>query len=158
HLLHEVSNPLSIVRNYLAALEVSLGQNAIGNKELRIVAEEIDRISQILDHFQQAPGGSAIPASPIELQQRLEGIIDLGQGSGLVPPRVNIETSFDAASPAIIANPGQLKQVLLNLMKNAFEAMPNGGRLKVTTSAWSGAGTNRYVEIMLEDSGPGLPE
>lgn len=158
HLLHEVSNPLSIVRNYLATLEVSVGQNAIGNKELRIVAEEIDRVSQILDHFQQAPSAPPIAAVPIELRQLLEGIIDLCQGSGLAPPLVNIETSFLAKSPVIIASPDKLKQVLLNLLKNAFEAMPKGGVLRISTSTWSGGGINNYVEIMVEDSGPGLPE
>jgi len=155
HLLHEVSTPLTTVRNYLATLQVSLGENPAAERQLHIVAEEIGRVSQILDQLQQGPRASADSA---ELQELVQGILDLCTGSGLAPPAVRIETSFLAAAPAIVAHPDKLKQVLLNLMKNAFEAMPAGGVLRVSTSGWSDGGASRHVEIMLEDTGPGLPE
>lgn len=158
HLLHEVSNPLSIVRNYLSVLDTSLGKDAGGRKELRIVAEEIYRVSQILDNFQQNPRQPPAPAGPVALQELVKGILDLCVGSRLVPPSVNIETHFHATPTVLIANPDKLKQALLNLLKNAFEAMPDGGTLRVSTSQWSNGGNDSHVELMLEDSGPGLPE
>jgi signal transduction histidine kinase/HD-like signal output (HDOD) protein len=163
-LLHEVSNPLAIVRNYLGTLKISVDQHAIGEKELRIVTEEIDRVTQILDHFRRSPPSSAAftpsatAAGPGELQELAQGILALCSGSGLVPPAVRIETHYSAAPPVHVAHPDKLKQVLLNLMKNAFEAMPDGGRFRLSTSRWNSGGAGDQVEIMLEDSGPGLPE
>lgn len=158
HLLHEVSNPLSIVRNYLSVLDTSLEKNAGGKKELRIVAEEIDRVAQILNRFQETPAQPPLPTGPIALPELVQGILDLCEGSRLVLPSVKIETRFHASPPAFIANPDKLKQALLNLLKNAFEAMPDGGTLRVATSPWSSSGVNSHVELMIEDSGPGLPE
>jgi signal transduction histidine kinase/HD-like signal output (HDOD) protein len=161
HMLHEVSTPLTIVRNYLATLKISLGQQASGEKELRIVGEEIDRVTQILEHFRQSPGAPAAASGPLELQELVQGLLDLCTGAGLVPPQVRIDPRFGAVVPTLIPNPDPLKQVLLNLMKNALEAMPDGGVLRVSTARWSDggdAGAGGHVEITVEDTGPGLPE
>ncbi|HEX4328864.1 MAG TPA: HDOD domain-containing protein [Burkholderiales bacterium] len=158
HLLHEVSTPLTIVRNYLGTLKLNLGQSAIGEKELRIVTEEISRVSQILDQFRHTPRLPAVAPGPANLQELLQGILELCAGAGLVPPAVRIETDFQSGTPAVVADPDKLKQVLLNLMKNAFEAMPGAGVLRLSTARWSGGGGGDHVEILIEDSGPGLPE
>ncbi|MDB5806742.1 MAG: histidine kinase [Betaproteobacteria bacterium] len=168
-LIHEIGTPLSIVRNYLATLQISLGQNAIGDKELQIVTEEIARVMKLLDQFQRAPQNVqdvqnvASAAGPAELHELLAGILDLCRGAGLVPAMVNIETDFQTFAPVPVADPDKLKQVLLNLMKNAFEAMPDGGMFRLSTSWWNdGGGGNssggEQVEIALQDSGPGLPD
>lgn len=164
-LIHEIGTPLSIVRNYLATLQISLGQNAIGDKELQIVTEEIARVMKLLDQFQHPPQNAqdVVPAAgPTELHELLAAILDLCRGSGLVPSMVNIETDFQAVAPVPVADPDKLKQVLLNLMKNAFEAMPDGGMFRLSTSQWSDGGgssnSGEQVEIVLQDSGPGLPD
>ena len=157
HLLHEVSNPLSIVRNYLSTLEMSMGHNATGKKELRIVTEEIGRISQILDSFRQLPHDPASATGPVPLDDLIRRVLDLCEGLRLKPPLVKIEVNLQATSTATVAHQDKLKQVLLNLLKNAFEAMPDGGTLKVSTFLWGDGRTGNYVEIVLEDSGPGLP-
>jgi signal transduction histidine kinase len=153
-LLHEVSNPLTIVGNYLATLKFTLG-NA-GEKELRIVSEEIGRVTDILNRFQSTPRAGAA-GGPVELRQLIESLLGLCAGSGLVPPGVKVESRLHAGAAAIAAQPDKLKQVLLNLMKNAFEAMPGGGSFSVSTTLWSNGADGSHAEIILEDSGPGLP-
>jgi signal transduction histidine kinase len=76
----------------------------------------------------------------------------------VVPPKVTIATDYYATAPTSVSSPDKLKQVLLNLMKNAFEAMPDGGILNLSTSRWSDGGAGNHVEIVIEDTGPGLPE
>lgn len=156
HLLHEVGTPLTVVGNYLATLKLSLGEGAPGTQELRIATEEIARVAQILERFQQTPQVPAATAGPAEARELLRGLISLCEGAGLVPPGVKIEATPHAGAPAVIADPDKLKQALLNLMKNAFEAMTGGGVLRLSTARWSG-GDGSQVEITLEDSGPGLP-
>lgn len=153
-LLHEVSNPLTIVGNYLATLKFSLGATA--EKELRIVSEEIGRVTEILNRFQSTPLAGAA-GGPVELRQLIEGLLGLCAGSGLVPAGVRVESRPHAGASAIVAQPDKLKQVLLNLMKNAFEAMPGGGTFSVSTALWSNGAEGSHAEIILEDSGPGLP-
>lgn len=156
HLLHEVGTPLTVIGNYLATLKLSLGEGAPGTHELSIATEEIARVAQILDRFQQTPQVPAASTGPAEARELLRGLIGLCEGAGLVPPGVKIETTPHAGAPAVIADPDKLKQALLNLMKNAFEAMAGGGVLRVSTARWSG-GEGGQVEIVLEDTGPGLP-
>lgn len=158
HLLHEVSNPLSVVRNYLSVLELNAAENPESKKGLRMVAEEISRVSHILEQFQQSPQETAVTCAPLALQDLVQGVLDLCAGSGLVPPQLTIETHFHAAPATRIANPDKLKQVLLNLMKNAFEAMPGGGSLRLSTAPWSDGSNGSHVELTIEDTGPGLPE
>jgi signal transduction histidine kinase len=153
-LLHEVSNPLTIVGNYLATLKFTLGATA--EKELRIVSEEIGRVTDILNRFQSTPRAGS-PGGPVELRQLIEGLLGLCAGSGLVPAGVKVESRLHTGGPAIVAQPDKLKQVLLNLMKNAFEAMPGGGNFTVSTALWSNGAVGSHAEITLEDSGPGLP-
>lgn len=156
HLLHEVGTPLTVVGNYLATLKFTLGEDAPGAHELRIATEEIARVAQILERFQQTPQGPAPAAGPAEVRELLRGLLALGSASGLVPPGVKVEAGYHAGEPAVIAEPDKFKQVLLNLMKNAFEAMPSGGVLRISTARWSG-GAGGQVEVTLEDTGPGLP-
>jgi signal transduction histidine kinase len=66
---------------------------------------------------------------------------------------IDIERRLDPALPKITADPGQLHQVLINLVVNALQAMPNGGRLTITTVA-----TGNGVELVVEDTGIGMSE
>jgi two-component system, NtrC family, sensor histidine kinase HydH len=77
-----------------------------------------------------------------------------------------VELELAEALPRVMCEPEQLKQVFLNLALNAFEAMPEGGRLLVSTrvardelSFWrEGARRSDLVEVRFRDSGPGIPE
>ena len=70
----------------------------------------------------------------------------------LVASGVNTELSLSPELPRVMADVGQLRQLLLNLVRNAREAMRGGGHLRVSTRGGEGA-----VEIQVKDTGPGIP-
>jgi CheY-like chemotaxis protein len=83
------------------------------------------------------------------------------------PKLIEVVTDLDPKVPPLTADPTQLHQVFLNLCVNARDAMPQGGRLKITTTFWSGdslrrlypqAGSGEYVKIDVADTGEGMDE
>jgi signal transduction histidine kinase len=78
--------------------------------------------------------------------------------NGLCSPRgISIETSLAKEVPYFLGNRDSVKQILLNLCKNAATAMNKGGRMRLATHADVLEGGKRYVELLVADNGPGLP-
>ncbi|MDO9190353.1 MAG: ATP-binding protein, partial [Sulfurimicrobium sp.] len=71
--------------------------------------------------------------------------------------QVTVQTQFDPALPSIVTDRDKLIQILINLMKNAVEAMQNGGTLLISTHGGIERSGRGYIEIALKDDGPGIP-
>jgi signal transduction histidine kinase len=104
-----------------------------------------DKVITALSEFAKLPYPQVRPV-PIEkcVTEALE-ICDL-------PPAIQIETNLQHDLPAVLADPDQLRIVLTNLIRNARDAMPEGGRLSVTAAKVDG-----LVEIAIADTGVGIP-
>jgi signal transduction histidine kinase len=118
---------------------------------LDIVGEEADRLNRIvgdlLDFARHSP--------PLLGPDRLEQVVDEAVSVALAqPPRgLEVVRRLDTALPEVALDAGQIRQAVLNLVVNAVQAMPHGGRLTVRTLL---EGATVVVEV--EDSGPGIPE
>ena len=154
--VHEASNPLSIIMNYLATLETKFATNGIGVRELSIVTEEISRVSAILQTALKDPDERQPTVGAINLNVLVQDLVALCRASIFVSSTVNIRTELFADLPELWSDGDQLKQLLLNLLKNAMEAMDStGGYIQVSTAPW-GIGPT-HIEICVHDSGPGIP-
>jgi nitrogen-specific signal transduction histidine kinase len=71
--------------------------------------------------------------------------------------QVTVQTQFDPALPNIVTDRDKLIQIMINLMKNAAEAMQNGGTLLISTHGNIMRNGREYIEISLKDDGPGIP-
>jgi two-component system NtrC family sensor kinase len=89
---------------------------------------------------------------PIKIDELIEGIL-LVMEKQMKELNIQVETSFDPDIPEIMASTNQMRQVMLNLFKNAKEAMPKGGTLFVRTSR-----EGNKVLIHIKDTGIGIPE
>jgi signal transduction histidine kinase len=76
-------------------------------------------------------------------------------GPTLDAHKITVTTNLDADLPSVHADPDGLHQVLLNLINNAVDAMPDGGHLTITTRT-ARADTGRVAELLVEDTGPGF--
>lgn len=158
-LAHEINNPLGIISNYLLAMRMKLSDESMVLDELTIIDEEIQRISQMvgqMELFSQAP---SYDFSPIDVNVVVKDIIQLVKSS--LFSRSGLTVSFIPGAdiaPATSSKDG-LKQVVINLVKNAAEALVEGGRVVVRTrKSYRGEGeAQEGVEIIVADSGPGLP-
>jgi signal transduction histidine kinase len=151
---HEVNNPLSIIKNYLSILDVKLRKKEPAVGELSILNEEIDRVGQIIhgmaDLQPQVGDGST------DVGRVVREVVRLFKDSGFVPPAVHVATRLSDQVSTIAGSPDLVKQILMNLIKNAVEAMPAGGEIEITDHGRINRDGRLYVELSIRDSGPGI--
>lgn len=150
---HEVNNPLGIIKNYLTIISKSANLNDDAQKNVAIVHEEVDRIAiivrQLLDFYRPT------------LEQQIDmNVIDvLNSTLDLVAQKleslgIEIERDYSGFTELIITgSPSRLKQVFLNLILNARDVMPKGGKLSVTAHQ-----DGNLVELNFIDSGTGISQ
>ena len=166
--VHEVNNPLSIIKNYLKVLEIKLSGKDIALDEIRIVNEEISRVADLLRKLTDFSMEKAPTQEKTDINVLLMDIVKLTKDSLLRHADVKLHTDLEKDLPPVIAEKAGLKQVFINLIKNAAEAMQAGGNLFIQTRHLpppiSGKHVhgkkdfNGYVEIQFKDDGPGIPE
>ena len=156
--VHEAANPLTIMRNYVNLLSESLGADSVVQRDLGIIGDEIERVARIVRGLTAAEE-TAAPAAALELAS-VNGVVSelvrMALGTLFVPNKVNVQIDLDPDVPPLPLQKDLLKQVLVNLAKNAVEAMQGGGHLTFSTRL-DDAGGQRQVEIEVADTGPGLP-
>lgn len=164
--VHEVSNPLTIMKNYLKVLDSQLAKHHLDREAVSICAEEIDRATRLLE-----PLGNLAEARPAILQKvAINPILDgfsriMGEAISK-GPAISFNLELDPELPPVKAEKDGLKQVFINLLKNAMEALAQGGRIDIQTQGISRAalelttaGPKRAdrVRITIADNGPGMP-
>ncbi|MBW8371502.1 MAG: sensor histidine kinase [Thiobacillus sp.] len=156
--IHEVANPLTIMRNYVNLLSDRLGTDSAVQRDLGIIGDEIERVARIVRGITAAEE-SASPAAALELvsvNSIVSELVRMALGTLFTPNKVNVQIDLNPDVPPMPLHKDLLKQVLFNLAKNAVEAMHAGGHLKFTTRLVMAEG-QRQVEIEVADTGPGLP-
>ena len=164
---HEVKNPLNAMTIHLELLKQKLAKVqepvAIGlgvmpaphpdpTKHVTVIADEIRRLDQVLNGFLRFSRPEELKLEPVHLRSLISDV------ATTVAPEaqqrgVTIKTECTDDLPQINADPGMLRQALLNLAINGCQAMPDGGTLRISCRAAS----RRRVEIDVEDTGIGIP-
>ncbi|HEV7664849.1 MAG TPA: ATP-binding protein [Chloroflexota bacterium] len=156
---HEINNPLEAIKNALYLLTNKISADDPNAKFLQIATKETDRVSRILRQmlgFYRPP--KMEPTDINRLIEDSEALIE----KHLRQNRIKIENDLDPSLPLIIASADQIRQVLLNLMLNAQQAMSEGGTLFVSTRVSHGADPeflmSDSVHVQIRDTGNGIPE
>ncbi|MCI0595761.1 MAG: ATP-binding protein [candidate division Zixibacteria bacterium] len=147
---HEVNNPLGIIKNYLALIAPQLTPEDPNYPFYQVIKEEVDRIAKIVRQLLDFYRPKAEEIAPVDLSQVLEETVVLLEKQ-LASSNIEVVKNLPRSLPKIEASPAQLKQVFLNLLMNAREVMPAGGRLEVSTRSENG-----YVEAEVADEGEGI--
>ncbi len=160
-LAHEINNPLGIIANYLVTIKMKLAEMSIPHEELDIVDEEIQRISTLLEQMDTFAQASFTDFQEVDINAELSKIIQLCKVSLSTAPELDILFMPDTELPTIITSRDAIKQIIINLLKNAAEAMNCAGRVMVHSKKLVESDTPekpKGIEIIVTDSGPGLPE
>lgn len=149
---HEIRNPLTSINILIHSLRESLPSGVSYREDLKVIEEEIDRINSTVDQFLRF----ARPSPPLFERTQLWPLVE--DTLSLLRPqigkqRISVRTEFDPLPPLLIDRE-QMKQVILNLLFNAIQAMPDGGTLVLKGR---GNREERWVLFVVEDSGPGIP-
>ena len=155
-LAHEVNTPLSIIRNYLSVLDRKVSKKESIANEISIIHEEIDRVTALINHV--ADPHIPEPESMADLGAAIRDVVTLLRDAELVPPTVEISLqALDTAALEVPADKGVLKQIFLNLVKNAVEALPGGGQIDIVCKGFTRQESKLYLAVTVKDNGPGLP-
>jgi len=145
---HEVRNPLAGIRMNLQLLQQHLAREGRTDESLTIAIAELERLDGIVQEM-LILGRKAEPRpEPIDLHDVAQEVLQLLDRR---LRHANVQAALEGESTPAKADAGQIKQVLLNLVINATDAMPQGGRLVIRTTARDGHG-----RVEVEDTGPGI--
>ena len=154
---HEVNNPLSIIKNYLSVLGSKLEKHEPVVSEMSILNEEIDRVGQIIKGLANLK--PTLRESGAEVNRVVRDVVRLFRDTEFVPESVQIVGHTQDLPSVVEGNADTLKQILVNLVKNAIEAMPAGGEIQIANRGHVNRDGILYTELFVRDSGPGiLPE
>jgi two-component system NtrC family sensor kinase len=153
---HEINNPLYAARNSLYLVEHDLPPGAPQRQFLEIAQGELGRIARIITRMRDFYRPTRAELEPTAINDVLMATVDLVQTHlrhGQVAVAINLADDL----PEMTAHTDQIRQVFLNLMLNACDAMPNGGTLRITSHARI-AGDDRPAEIIVQiaDTGVGI--
>jgi signal transduction histidine kinase len=152
---HEINNPLGSVLLYADILcKETPEENEQQREDLQMIIREANRCKTIVNDLLNFSRQNEILAQTIDLNTMLHELAREQRKKELYVS-VEILEDLDPALPAIQADPLQLHQVLVNLMNNAAEAMPDGGELTLRTRPGSAPG---FVAIGVQDTGSGISE
>lgn len=153
---HEVGNPLQAIQGFLALFLEQCPPEVTNQHYLKLAEEEIERIVQVLARLRDLYRPRADVVAPLDMNALIENVLLL-TSKQLERGRIRMVCELDPALPKIYAVVDQLKQVLLNLVLNAAEAMAEGGLLHIQTYTQDNKLGGRALVVTVTDTGPGIP-
>lgn len=148
---HEIGAPLNAVSLHLQLLARSAGLIGSDRHRLGIIDQQIQRLVKTIQDFLAAARIEPRPRRPVQLNALIRDVTTL-MLPALAAKGITQEVRLADPLPPIRADEHQIQQLLLNLLSNAVDAMPDGGDLQIETAAGDG-----IVTLMIADSGPGVP-
>jgi signal transduction histidine kinase len=156
---HELRNPLAVMNNSIYFLKTKLGSLAAEGpdakidpkieKHLKILEGEVVKSNTIIRDVLDFARNRELNAAPRKMDELVEKAIERIQ----LPPNVTMEKLLQLGNLEVMVDEDEMRQVLVNLMENACQAMTSGGRLLVGTKA-----QGEFVQITIADTGCGIPQ
>ncbi len=149
---HEVNNPLQAIRNCLElAIEDVDSKRPVDRELLTVAEQDVQRIRRIVSRLLDFARPGSGEMTPVDVPELISDVLRLVEPQ-LAREQVVVSKQIEPTRP-VRANEDQLKQVILNLILNAQQAMPGGGRLTIAVSQQGGE-----LHIRFTDTGVGIPE
>lgn len=153
---HEISSPLTIIGNYAEVLKHNLEGRA-GRELAEAIKKESQRVDEIVHYYLNQQDTYEFPDQEIDLNQLVQETVDTLRDAELTPRNIEVTQQFQQDLPRLSSMAILIRQILVNLIKNAAEALDNGGRITLATREGFCSDRGRYVEICIADNGPGIP-
>ncbi|WP_052353696.1 PAS domain-containing sensor histidine kinase [Neobacillus jeddahensis] len=146
---HEVRNPLTAIKGFLQLMET---QFAGKQDYFEIIQSEMDRIELILSELLVLSKPHELKFETVDLISLIESVKTLIDTQAILNG-IQIETIHTCKNLIIKCDKNQLKQVFINILKNAIEAMPDGGLITIELKNYS----FNKIKILVKDTGKGMP-
>jgi signal transduction histidine kinase len=153
---HSIRNPFTSVKMRLFSLGRTLALNATQEEDFSVISQEIRHIDTIVQNFLEFSRPPKLMMQPVSPSAVVDNALQL-LSHRLKSYGVEVRVNRTAALPEVLADPEQLKEVLVNLIINACEEMKEGGIIQIEERLF-GQQPHQYAVLSLTDSGPGIPE
>ncbi|MGD8625317.1 MAG: ATP-binding protein [Anaerolineae bacterium] len=147
---HELNNPLQAVLGFSELLLRNPGMGDRSLQELEIIVQESRRARDIVRRLLEFARQVDTACEPTDINRLLQDTLELLR-SHLRSQEILLVEDYDAHLPAIAVDAGRIKQVFLNLVGNAMQAMPSGGQLTISTGC-----VKEHIVVRVADTGPGI--
>lgn len=155
--IHEAGNPLGIIKSYLRILDRKLPEEVGVRQELEVLNEEIDRVASIVGRMSEIPAEPAT-AGGLDAGELINELLLL-YGDALFQSRgIRVEAPQPGQALRVECERDSLKQILLNLWKNASEALVAGQQFKISLTDHVVHDGTAYVQVRMDDNGPGMSD
>jgi signal transduction histidine kinase/DNA-binding response OmpR family regulator len=152
---HELNNPLATVGLRAEALLMQMPEDSDTRKPLEIISREVERMASLVNNLLQFSRRSHPQVSTVDLREEIAASLEFVHYH-LRSHNIEVVREFAGVLPTIQADSQRLQQLFLNLLTNASDAMPRGGKL--TVRAGSSGLDNSAITIEFADSGDGISE
>jgi PAS domain S-box-containing protein len=150
---HEIKNPLVAIKTFAELLPERFADEDFRDQFSQVAVTEIERIDELVDRLRSLATPQPQRLVPIAVCETIDETLLLLRGH-IERSKIDVATSYPEAPCLIYGDRSQLKQLFLNLLLNALEAMPSGGRLSISVSKSDSHQASTVVQI--RDSGDGL--
>ena len=151
---HEINNPIFVISGRAEMLLESDGLNQKARSDIEIINAQADRIRKLVDSLLKFSRHNSKQLQESNINDVIDGVLPLIAYHKLPSHEVKIEKNLALDLKPVKADLNQLQEVFLNLFINAFQAMPNGGKLSITTKNIAG----KFVQIQVSDTGVGIDD
>jgi len=152
---HELRNPLGAIKNAVYYIRGKVAKSELAQKEPRVMEflgimdDEINASNKIINDLL----GFSRVGKPSISPTRIERVVEDALPYTPVPENIKLVKKLDADLPEVEVDPDQIRQVLVNILINAVQAMPEGGELTIAAGR-----RDDFLEVKVIDTGYGIPE
>lgn len=157
-IVHEAGNPLGIIKSYLRILDQKLPEDSDVRHEIDVLRDEIDRVAGIVRRMNEVPTPTGAATTTVAVNALVRELLALYGAPLFGDKGIAVTSQLGDDAERAACDPDSLKQILVNLWKNAAEATPRGGRFDISVLDGVVQNGRRHVEIRMEDSGTGMPD
>ncbi|HID64440.1 MAG TPA: response regulator [Anaerolineae bacterium] len=148
---HEINNPMGVILGFAQGILKTLPEDDPLKKPLSTIEKESLRCKRIVQNLLDFARHSEPTPHPTDINELVDVSCELVEHQ-ISLHNVKLVKGYDPALPPIMADPHQLQQVFINIMLNAYQAMPDGGTLHITTRT-----VGSELQVIFTDTGTGIP-
>ena len=156
---HELRNPLTSIRSTVQFLSGEFDENGEQKKLAEGVLDEVDRLNGIVENLLTLAKPTESKPQELDVNKEIEHYLHFVEAQAR-KQNVQIQTQIEKNLPKLFCDPAELRQVLINLVLNGMQAMPDGGTVVIRGSLFSprdDATGKQKILIEVEDKGAGIP-
>jgi len=152
---HELRNPLGAIKNAIYYVKGKVAKSELGQKEPRVIEfldiadDEVNSSNKIINDLL----GFSRVGKPAVSPARIKEVVGDALSHLTIPENIEMVKKLDADLPEVNIDTDQVRQVLVNMIMNAVQAMPEGGKLTIGAKR-----KDKFLEVEISDSGCGIPK